>query len=783
MVSIFGFKIGGEKKKKPANEVDSSTQPRRNEEQDDQPTGEQFLSKANGRSATYGGNVESASRPGTSHSFRLNHSRTIAINYSSEAPSMTPASISDLSRPTHPGLKQHASSPNLGTPSSCNSSTSELPPLPPPVPMRNPSRPGTPVKQQNWMSPFDMHSDGLPSSLAPAPAPRFPLMEDEPYEDFAGPMPSSDDDEIPTPLRIAMPSPPAYPVGSRSRRQSLTKPPSPPQSIRGAESPVLERPPYSRDEYFRPPSRGGHHRSGATGNGTTTLKEVQNIRDMPDSHDPAAIPSPIPTPRGSSEAKRPGPGPSLSRTSSNNRSNNSSSARLGDLWAEPTIRTVEARRDALTASAPRRRSLEMTVEELAKPDYMAMLMAASPVARPKTSGGPQASTIMTQQQRRLERGPLPPPSVDFEFRPRTPDRSASPATPFTSSSRPQTPTGAGSRRPPGPPVSAVGAYGRAARRPDTRRVRRPTADEYEIEIHRRPQQSQPQSQSQPQPQPQPRPQPRPAQQPPRQQRELERNMTNNYYSTDDDDDDHPPSPDSPLIPRTGPLASPRFPPLEAQLAPPPPARGATKLRLLTAASDYPAASLGGDMVNTPEELPGPRLGHRNVPTPDSSDWPLPSPTGSSFDAGSAAAVAGAGGAVFLRSDSPLFSASRAESPFLPHADSPFGRGGESPVFSPPRLPGGARAESPFGFRSFSRPWTPSQSHNSSNHYYHHGGNEPSPRARRPNQPYPRRADTAPVSLPGSPARPPPSRAATVNAPGRGLRSPAIVGDDFGRGQA
>ncbi|KAL7620907.1 hypothetical protein AAE478_008217 [Parahypoxylon ruwenzoriense] len=705
MVSIFGFKIGGEKKKKPANEAESSTQPHNRNDQE-QPADDQFISKENGRSATYGGNANSAACPGTSHSFKLTTAWTIATPYGPEAASMAAMSVSDLERPNFP-LKQHTSNPNVGT----SWDDAPAPELVPPVPIRNPSRPGTPVKQQNWMNPLDMHSASQlpPPSLASASASRSLLTQHELQNHLpvAAAPNHRDDDEVPMPLRIQRPT---HLADSRNRNQSLAKPPSPPQSIKDTDSPGLERPAIPYDN-FRPPSRGGHR---AVPPPPTSLKEVQNAREMPDYFGPATIPSPISTPRASSDEVK-GPEPSIA----SNSNSNSSSARLADVWGEPMIRTVEARRDALARSAPWRRSMEMTVEQLVKPDYMAMLMAASPGPRPKTSNGARATT------RPFER----PPPFDLGPRPRTPDRSVL----FTKEQRPQTPTGSGpsARRPGAPPVTAVGAHGRPPR-PNTRNVRRPTADEYEIPIA-------------------PRPKPR-------------RESYDGYSS-----DERPPSPDSPLIPLTGPLASPRFPPLEAQLAPPPVPRGGTKLRLQIAASDSPV-SMEGDIVGTPEELLAPQPGHRNVPTPDPTDWPLPSPTASSFDASSIPTAT----ATRHPHDAPAMRF-RADSPFM-RGESPYIRT-DSPLFSPPRMPG-ARAESPFGFRSFSRPWTPTYDDQ---------------QQQGPSRRDPKRADTAPV--PASPGRycdspselsprrhpQPPPRSATINTVGRGLRSPAIVGDDFGLG--
>ncbi|KAI1379926.1 hypothetical protein F4677DRAFT_299110 [Hypoxylon crocopeplum] len=671
MVSFFGFKIGGEKKKKPANEVEASpTQLRRKNENGVLGEG-QFIRKEGGKPTNFG-NVYSVSRPDTSHSYKIKATRTKPSPYSSNAAHMAAMSMSELSKPNYSSMKHAASNPNLGN-SWYNSST---PDLIPPVPLRNPSRPATPTKQQNWISPLEMHSTKGPVPPV-ASAPKSPLGQYQRNPDFAS-QPASflgadiDGTKAPMPLRIRRPSPAPQPTErSQPRNQSPKKPPSPPQSIRTSEDtddPVLGRP-APRDDIFRPSSRGSLR------NMPTTLKEVQNAWDMWE-YGPTSIPSPISTPRGSEEE---------------------TSSGMSNIWGEPIIRTVGARRDTLTSIAPLRRSLEMKVEELEK-SYV-----ETPVfQRPKTSNGPQA------------RRPMRPPPLKIDTRPRTPDRAGTyPPAPFMMNQRPQTPTGESSYRHArdrsGRPPAAVGAHGRSGRpgKPNTRGVHRPAVDEYEIQL---------------QPQPQ-----------------------SHRVSQGSSNYDRPPSPDSPLMPLTGPLASPRFNPIESQLAPPP-LKGAARFRTREP-SPLRESPTPRDINSPSEDLTAPRLGYRNVPTPDSSDWPLPSPTASSFDTT----------AHSLRADSPALQ-------------------------TPPRvLPGVARAESPFGFRSFnfSRPMTPTL--------------DQVPLRREivmPPRP-PRRSETVPVS-PGyrdpdpdvspSPGAPPPPRANTVtDRVGRGLRSPAIVGDDFGGG--
>ncbi|KAI1392498.1 uncharacterized protein F4822DRAFT_131047 [Hypoxylon trugodes] len=737
MVSFFGFKIGGEKKKKPANDIDTSpTQLRRKHDREPIEDG-QVPSREIGKNMPSGGNALSASRPDTSHSYKVTTSRPKLSPYSSHTNNLGAMSMSELSQSNHPGLKQYASNPNLGT-NRFNASTSDLVP---PVPVRNPSRPATPVKQQTiWMNPLEMHSTKV-CSPALMSAPKSPMGQsalrvdtttDSPPR-FASDGDDNDDEpKYPVPLRIRKPSPAPHSTESSNRNPSPRKPPSPPQSIKDTESPVLGRPAFPKDD-FRPSSRGSHR------NVTTNLKEVQNARDMPN-FGPTSIPSPVSTPRGSEDKP--------------------TDSMMTNLWGEPVIQMVRARRDTLTSIAPRRRSLEMKVEEL---ERMQAEEAAAAAQRPKTSNEPQTRKLMR------------PPPLNLNPRLRTPDRAGTypPAAPYMSD-RPHTPTGQGTRSKStrertGPPPAAVGAHGRPGR-PNTRNVRRPAADEYVIQSHHH--HHHPQTQPHPQPQ-------------------YQSQSQTHSRGASQDSSSRPPSPDSPLMPLSGPLASLVFSPIESQLAPPPLKNARSLLQLQQQQQEIEALE---------EPLAMPRLGHRNVPTPDSSDWPLPSPTASSFDAAS------------------ISQSYRAESPFLINgASTGAGMGGnyyrsespipgcESPLPTPPRvLPQGVvapRSDSPFGIRSFnfSRPMTPTldqpplrrdfngSSSNLSQTYVNHGYNSSNygGNSAGPASPFaPKRSETVPspgYREPSTPSRT--TRANTVgsSSSGRGLRSPAIVGDDFGGG--
>ncbi|KAI1463597.1 uncharacterized protein F4812DRAFT_463423 [Daldinia caldariorum] len=710
MVSFFGFKLGGEKKKV---EDASPTQVRRKLVRE--PLDEEFPMREAGKPAAYSVNVSSGARPNTSHSVKVTAMQTRPSPYGADITDGAATSMSDLPQPSFPVLKQHSSNPTLGSAGSWHNASSPSD-IAPPVPMRHPSRPATPVQQQQtvWANPLEMHSaKGSAASLASAPLPLLSKQQlkleipNEPAPGFR----EEDSSIPPSPLRVGRPSPGPNFVES-PQTQSPSKPPSPPQSIRSG-TPVLGRPTFPRDDMLRSSSRGSHR------NIPTTLKEVQNIRDM-SNHSrfgPAAIPSPIATPRGSEDRVRGG---------------------LANILGDPSIhiRTVSARRDNVNPRSnpmlSERRSLEMRVEELTRP------CIEEPIQRPRTSNGSEMGKLMR------------PPPLNLSSRPRTPDRAGTYPPPFAANQKPQSPMQSPRRMPrdrSGPPPAAVGA-----RRPNTRNVRRPTADEYEIQPSSQPP-------SQPPSQPQSRSQSRV-------RRMSQDSISSSYF-------DRPPSPDSPLMPRTGPLAgSPSITPIEAPLAPPPPPKNLDSRSRLQEMELFLADGDEEEAEQDDEPLIPPRLSNRNVPTPDSTMWPMPSPTASSFD------------------------------DYSSRVGSPLG--------SPPRVMAGGnvmvgpRSESPFGMRSFnfSRPMTPTLAHaamrHDFNHHNHYGGGYGG---------YngvvmpPKRSETAPLS-PGfrdpqaspSMTRPLPPRSNTASpgmgyghghgqgqGHGRGLRSPAIVGDDFGGG--
>ncbi|KAI1309680.1 hypothetical protein F5Y03DRAFT_348562 [Xylaria venustula] len=148
------------------------------------------------------------------------------------------------------------------------------------------------------------------------------------------------------------------------------------------------------------------------------------------------------------------------------------------------------------------------------------------------------------------------------------------------------------------------------------------------------------------------------------------------YEEDGDDDvyEHPPSPEStsPVMPLTGPLASPCFPP------------SSQSVYSYSSISTYPRKDdIESERSLSPPTPPvPPRSSRRHLPAADSSYWPSPSPIVPSLDRAA-------------MSPSPAESRWRSES--------------ESSAYEPlepPRIPNvRSGAESPT-FRSFSRPWTP-----------------------------------------------------------------------------
>ncbi|KAJ8110559.1 hypothetical protein ONZ43_g5837 [Nemania bipapillata] len=599
MVSFFGLKIGGEKKKKSSKDLQISAPKSRDLDlHDPNAISGNFFDFKGGPAPSYEASVYSLSRQESGQSTLSIASKFKGLKKVAPfASNKFGSSMTDL--PTPPSLRHHASNPSIGRRWNTGSSTS-LSFAPPSFnPMARPSFKGP-------LSPSSsMRDDGQPitpvSATPKSPLGQYELKLDLPndvssFADFGN---FSETVEAPPPLRIKKPASIRRAAGLRTDSQSPQKPPSPPQSIADKETlenPMLEPPPKLPAIEMRPQSAHSH-RSIPSG-----LEELQNAIS---NFGPTSLPSPSTTPRASEEKP---PTAAISPASA------SPSIKRGSV--KPVIQNVRAKRDTLTINPQRRRSLQMRIEA-AEGNGIALL---SHVDRPKTSSS----------GRLLERPP--PLTLNMGFRLSAADRDGPRSAPFMlHPTRSLTPTSVKS-----PLRSEVGVqYESSSSLP----VNEPS------EQH-----------------------PRPA-------------SPSGSSVYDDDDDDtyhHPPSPEStsPVIPLTGPLASPRFPP------------SSPSPYSYSSAFPFPQKDeVDTDTDHSPTAPPvPPRSLRRNLPTSDSAYWPLPSPVGPSFDR-----------------------AAMSPSP----ADSRFRSGSESESIStyepldPPRIPA-SRSESPT-FRSFSRPWTPTTS--------------------------------------------------------------------------
>ncbi|TGJ83379.1 hypothetical protein E0Z10_g5391 [Xylaria hypoxylon] len=598
MVSFFGLKIGGEKKKKSSKDLQiSAPQP---QNLDDPNALDNYFDFKGGHNPSYEASIYSLSQQESGKSSSSIRSKFKGLKVAPFASNKFGLSMTDL--PTPPSLRHHASNPSLGRQLKNNSSTS-LSFVPPSFnPMARPST--SDGRSKTWVNPLDVHftqdssKAGFKGPLSPSltvrddgpstplsAAPRSPLGQYELKLDLPSDVSSFADFgdfkatvEAPAPLRIQKQPSTRLPAEPRKEGRSPRKPPSPPQSIDDRDvfgKPVLELP-KPQAAKVRPPSAQSH-RSIPSG-----LQELQKVKSK---LGPSSLPSPSTTPRVSEEKH--------SVTTISPRP--ASPTKKGN--AKPVIQNVHAKRDTLTINPQRRRSLQMKIDAVQNGNRPPLSL----VDQPKTSNS----------GRHYERPP--PLTLNMGFR--DPMRSLAPTN-----------------------------------------VKSPLRLEVGVHPNR----------------------PTPANET-RDQRSAIDSPTGSSVYDDDEDNvyDHPPSPEStsPVIPLTGPLASPRFPP--------------------SFQSPYSHSSIytfprkeetDTDRSSSPTTPPiPPRSLRRNPPTPDSSYWPLPSPIVSSIDRAA-------------MSPSPVESRLRSES--------------ESESFStyetlePPRIPNArSGAESPT-FRSFSRPWTP-----------------------------------------------------------------------------
>ncbi|KAI1343564.1 hypothetical protein F5Y15DRAFT_236560 [Xylariaceae sp. FL0016] len=706
MVSFFGLKIGGEKKKKNTKNLKISAptpaKPDDHEEFDER----ELYGLDGGHYAAYSASVCSLSQPKSKTSDKTTMKGLKAPVYANDKSNL---SMTDLPSPhkfrdssySILSLKQCASNPNLGNNWKDSSSTSLS--LVPPTAPSSATRPASPAQKKHLVPPLDVPS-GKDSSVAvsspisplSATAPKSPLGQ---YElklnlpDDATSLFSDYDLEsvkAPEPLRIRKQTPSPNPDAQEARSLSPKKPPSPPQSVKtesikteeGVDNLGLE-PPVRTFSNERPSSRGSNRTM------PSRLKVVQNTHDLPE-YGPTSMPSPEATPRTSDEMFMTSPLEQL---------------------GEPIIQTLRARRDTLAISSAQRRSMEMKVVE--KPDTSDIL---APLQRPKTSNGPR---------------PERPTPFALD------GRAGSPASlrslpPFVAPPRAQSPSGVPESLRIGRPAAAAAPIVRV--RPETSAVRRTDSEYHDYDDES--------------------------------DRPTSCGSSSSNYS-------RPPSPESPVLPLSGPLAGPMFPfmrprtqpqiddSLEETAGSAKKGSGLNPIKITSAPKDKEKEIKAPFDFGLPSPPPQTRVPPTPTSPPKAADWPLPSPLAGSFGAHRLA----------LTSTSTSLPSGQQQQPssFEVPSALPLDLRPDSPLepLEPPRLPV-ARAESPT-FRSFSRPWTPTTA-------------EPLRRDA------PKRGETVPLPSSGSGSGPksleprgaPPLRSATVGAE-RGLRSPAIVGDDFGGG--
>lgn len=614
MVSFFGLKIGGDKKKKSSRDLQISAPQPRNPN-DSNAIDENFFDFQGVPNPSYEASVYSLSRQvsGQSTSSIRGKFKGLKAPFASNK---FGSSMTDL--PTPPSLRHHASNPSLSRQWTTGSSTN-LGFAPPSFhPMARPST--SDGRSKTWVNPLDVHfsrdsskpgfkgpltpgpamqDDGSPSTPLSTPS-KSPLGRYELKLDLPEDMSSFADfgdfkniGEAPAPLRIRKPA--SNRLAERPQTSRPQKPPSPPQSIAGKDQlrNAVPEPPR------RPATAGPHTGFRTRDKVPSGLEELQNAIS---NFGPTSLPSPSTTPRESEEK------PSTTVPARPT----SPPAKKGN--PKPVIQNVHAKRDTLTINPQRRRSLEMKIEAAESGNVPSLSLAD----QPKTSSGIRADA-------------RPPPlTLNIGFRSDTADRDGPPTAPFLPNPmRSLAPTGAKSS--PRQHISGQGESGHPASVNESSKhhsgADSPTGS--------------------------------------------------SVYNEDDDVYHHPPSPEStsPVIPLTGPLASPRFPP--ASQSP----------RSSSAAFQFPRKDeMNGDRGLSPTTPPvPPRSLRRNQPTPDSSYWPVPSSAALPSDRAA-------------KPPSPADSRLRSES----ESDSLYGH---DPL-GPPRIPATRSGAGSPTFRSFSRPWTP-----------------------------------------------------------------------------
>ncbi|KAI1436410.1 hypothetical protein GGR50DRAFT_651156 [Xylaria sp. CBS 124048] len=373
MVSFFGLKIGGDKKKKASKQSDiPSIQP---------PTLDEPISLSRDYSdmKPYEGSLYSLSRQESGQS---NHSKRSIFKglknpFSSNKVS---SSMVDLDPPNSPGLRQHASNPSLGRRWNTGSSTSLN--FAPPPSFNQMGRPSTSDGERKIRASSDLHStqdssmaglrgspgssaavrdDGRPgtssSTMAKSPLGQYELKLDLPidvssFQDFGD---FKFVPDVPVSLRVGGSESTRLPSELQKGAPSPQKPPTPPRSIDDRE--VLGTPVFEP----RPRSAQSHR---------TNLRVLQKPESVLSGLEPTSSPSPSISPRRSIDK--------MSIVSSAPRSA-SRSTKKGS--SRIVIRDVHAKRDTLTITPEHRRSLQKMVEAAERDN----VPPPPPIDRPSTS--------------------------------------------------------------------------------------------------------------------------------------------------------------------------------------------------------------------------------------------------------------------------------------------------------------------------------------------------------------------------------------------------------------
>ncbi|KAK8851641.1 hypothetical protein PGQ11_014120 [Apiospora arundinis] len=345
MVSFFGLKLGGDKKKKSGQATDQhGSQSRQKIDQNTLGEG-QFFGNDLARPGTYAASIYSTtSRPGSSYStYRSKKSAGQKQSvYTNDTHNLAALSYYDLgSRPATsyaPSFAKAATNFNL----QWNGSSTNLE-APPTLGSRRPSVSSVKsARQKAWVNPLDVHfgkRDSSASAIAPQPTQGL------------RPSPLSKKENAAAP---PLPTAPAVPA-----RNPLRNPPSPPRSISRSIRTTQELDScFSLDQCVgagasnaRPPS--------PVSQGTTQTNEARPL--YPGVFGASSLPSPP---------------LSVSRTSDD------ASRSSASTWGEPVIQNVSAKRETIAVGASRQRSLKMKVERTP-----ARIESATMPQRPKTSGG------------------------------------------------------------------------------------------------------------------------------------------------------------------------------------------------------------------------------------------------------------------------------------------------------------------------------------------------------------------------------------------------------------